>query len=76
MTPLPFGGGGGRRWWSGGPAAGNGRVEKNGTFRLDNLLPGEHYIRVTGGGVQGQGGAVDVEVLSVGGMTSPTTPSS
>jgi Carboxypeptidase regulatory-like domain len=52
VAPLPFGPGGGGR---GGPA-GNGRVEKNGAFQIGNLLPGRHYIRVTGGG-QGAGQA-------------------
>jgi len=53
VTPMPFGPGGGGR---GGPA-GNGRVEKNGTFQIGNLLPGRHYIRVAGGGAaQGGGG--------------------
>jgi protocatechuate 3,4-dioxygenase beta subunit len=55
VTPLPFGGGGGR----GGPlAGGGGRVEKNGSFQIGNLLPGRHYIRLAGGpqgGGQGQG---------------------
>ena len=55
--PLPFGGGGGPGGRGGGPAGG-GRVEKNGAFQIGNLLPGRHYIRVTGGGQgagQGQG---------------------
>lgn len=54
VNPLPLGGGGGR---GGGPAAAGGRAEKNGTFQIGNLLPGQHYIRVTGGGLQGQGQA-------------------
>ncbi len=53
VTPLPFGGGGGGR---GGLNGGAGRAQKNGTFEIGNLLPGQHYIRVTaGGGGQGQG---------------------
>ena len=48
VSPLPFGGGGGGR--GGGPA---GRSEKNGAFEVTNLLPGKHFIRVTGAG-QGQ----------------------
>jgi hypothetical protein len=60
VTPLPLGGGGGGGRGLGGGggrggAAANGRAEKNGAFRIDNLLPGQHYIRVAGGGVQGQG---------------------
>jgi hypothetical protein len=52
LTPLPFGGGGGR----GGLAGGAGRAEKNGTFLVGNLLPGQHYIRVMAGAAgQGQG---------------------
>ena len=50
-NPLPLGGGG----RGGGILAGGaGRSEKNGAFQIDNLLPGLHYLRVTGGGVQGQ----------------------
>jgi hypothetical protein len=51
VTPLPFGGGGGGG--RGGLAGGAGRAERNGTFQVGNLLPGRHYIRITGGG-QGQ----------------------
>jgi hypothetical protein len=54
VTPLPFGGGGGGR---GGLQGGGGRAEKNGAFEVGNLLPGRHYIRVTGGGGRGQGQA-------------------
>lgn len=54
VNPLPFAGGGGR---GGGPLGGGGRSEKNGTFTVPNLLPGPHYIRVSGGGVQGAGQA-------------------
>jgi hypothetical protein len=43
-------GGGGTGGGRGGLAGGGGRVEKNGTFAIGNLLPGQHYIRVTGGG--------------------------
>ena len=45
VDPLPIGGGGGGR--GGGPLAGGGRAEKNGTFAVGNLLPGQHYIRVS-----------------------------
>jgi hypothetical protein len=56
VNPLPLGGGAGGR--GGGPVTGGGgRAEKNGSFQLGNLLPGAHYIRVSGGGVQGQGQA-------------------
>jgi hypothetical protein len=43
VTPLPLGGGG-----RGGLFGGDNRAEKNGGFRITNLLPGRHYIRVTG----------------------------
>jgi hypothetical protein len=52
VNPLPMGGGGGR---GGGPAGGGGRAEKNGSFQITDLMPGPHYLRVTGGGVQGPG---------------------
>ena len=55
VNPLPIGGGGGGR--GAGPMGGGGRSEKNGSFQIANLLPGAHYIRVTGGGVQGGGQA-------------------
>jgi hypothetical protein len=44
VDPLPVGGGG---------RGGTSRAENNGAFRVDNLLPGLHYIRLSGGG-QGQ----------------------
>lgn len=50
VNPLPFsiagpvGGRGGRG------GAGNGRAQQNGAFEVDNLLPGSHYIGVTGNG--------------------------
>lgn len=53
--PLP-GGGGGRGGGRGGPFAGDNRVEKNGTFTFTGILPGRHYLRVTGGGNAAQGG--------------------
>jgi protocatechuate 3,4-dioxygenase beta subunit len=40
-------GGGGR---GGGPNATGGRAQENGTFSIDNLMPGKHYFRVTGQG--------------------------
>ena len=65
VNPLPLGGG------RGGPlaAGGAGRAEKNGSFQIANLLPGAHYIRVSGGGVQGQGQAPwTVKAITVGGQ--------
>lgn len=50
VTPLPLGGGG-----RGGGGAGGSRVDKNGAFEVASLLPGRHYIRVTGGGGQAPG---------------------
>ncbi|HTM24247.1 MAG TPA: carboxypeptidase-like regulatory domain-containing protein [Vicinamibacterales bacterium] len=46
VNPLPIGGAG-RGFLGGG-----GRVDKNGSFQIPNLVPGRHYIRLTG---QGQG---------------------
>ena len=68
VTPLPFGGGGGGR---GGAATG--RVEKNGAFRLDNLVPGQRHIRVTGAGVQGAG-TWTLKSVSIGGLDVTDTP--
>jgi carboxypeptidase family protein len=48
VEPLPIGAGGGR---GGGPNGTGARADKNGTFGVDNLLPGKHYIRVSGQGV-------------------------
>jgi uncharacterized protein (DUF2141 family) len=74
VTPLPFGGGGGRVGGGrGGGAAGNGRVEKNGAFRLDHLLPGKHHIRVTGGGAQGAG-QWTLKSVSIGGQDVTDAP--
>jgi protocatechuate 3,4-dioxygenase beta subunit len=42
VDPLPFVGGG--------PNASGGRAEKNGAFQIGGLLPGRHYIRVSGQG--------------------------
>ena len=42
-NPLPIGGGG-----RGGPFGTGGRAAPNGSFQVSNLLPGRHYIRVTG----------------------------
>jgi protocatechuate 3,4-dioxygenase beta subunit len=65
VNPLPFGPGGGR----GGGPLGVGRAEKNGSFQVANLLPGAHYLRVSGGGVQGQGQAQwMVKGITVGGQ--------
>jgi hypothetical protein len=74
VSPLPLGGGGGRGGVGrGGGVTGNGRVEKNGAFRLDNLLPGRHQIRVTGGGVQG-GGQWTLKSVTIGGLDVTDTP--
>ena len=54
VTPLPFGGGGGPGGRGGGPGGG-GRAANNGAFQIGNLLPGRHYIRISGGG-QGRAG--------------------
>ena len=71
VNPLPFAGGG----RGGGPLGGGGRSEKNGTFSVANLLPGLHYIRVTGGGVQGAGQASwTVKSIAVGGQDVSDTP--
>ena len=59
VDPLPIGGGG-----RGGPMGTAGRAEKNGAFRIDNLLPGLHHIRVAG---QGQG-QWTVKSISAGGQ--------
>jgi hypothetical protein len=66
VNPLPIGGGRG-----GGAAGAGGRAERNGSFQVANLLPGAHYIRVSGGGggVQGQGQAQwTVKSITVGGQ--------
>jgi hypothetical protein len=80
VTPLPFGGrgGGGRALGGGGGGrggreAGNGRAEKNGAFRIDNLLPGNHHIRVTGGGIQGAG-QWTLKSVSIAGLDVTDTP--
>ena len=68
VSPSPLGGGGrGGGPFGGGP--GTGRVDKNGSFRVDNLLPGAHYLRVSGGGVQGQGQTPwTVKAINIGGQ--------
>lgn len=48
LDPLPFVGGPGGR---GGGASTGGRAEKNGAFTVLSLLPGAHYVRVSGSGV-------------------------
>ena len=54
VAPLPFGAGpGGGRGGAGGE-----RAQKNGAFAVGDLVPGKHYIRVTGGApaaAQGRG---------------------
>lgn len=49
LEPLPFGGGPGGR--GGGPLASGAHADKNGAFTVPNLLPGRHYVSVTGSGV-------------------------
>jgi hypothetical protein len=44
VSPLPFGGG------PGGPGNTGARAEKNGRFQIDNLFPGQHYLRISGQG--------------------------
>jgi len=74
VDPLPIGGGGGGRG-GGGPIAAAGRSEKNGTFAVPNLLPGQHYIRVTGGGVQGAGNAAwTVKAITIAGQDVSDLP--
>jgi hypothetical protein len=66
LAPLPFGGpGGGGR---GGPNMSAGRAQKNGAFEVTNLLPGKHFIRVSGA-AQGQGQAPwTMKSVSIGGQ--------
>jgi hypothetical protein len=73
VTPLPFGGRGGGGGGRGSRQAGNGRAEKNGAFRIDNLLPGKHHIRVTGGGVQGARQWA-LKSVTIGGLDVTDTP--
>jgi hypothetical protein len=47
VTPLPLVGGGP----GGGRGGANGRAAANGTFSLSNLVPGRHYVRITGQGL-------------------------
>jgi protocatechuate 3,4-dioxygenase beta subunit len=50
VSPLPFAGGGpGGR--GGGPFGTAGRAAANGSFSVPNLVPGKHYIRITGQGL-------------------------
>jgi hypothetical protein len=49
LDPLPFAGGPGGR--GRGPGVSGGRAEKNGAFTVLGLLPGRHYVRVSGSGV-------------------------
>jgi hypothetical protein len=66
VNPLPIGGAGGRGGpFAGGLGGGGGRVDKNGSFQLRNLLPGAHYIRITGGQGQAQW---TVKAITVGGQ--------
>src|SRR5262245_59726695 len=45
VDPLPVGGGPGGR---GGTFGGGGSADKSGAFRVDDLLPGRHYVRIGG----------------------------
>lgn len=67
LAPLPPGPGGGR-----GPNMSGGRAQKNGAFQVTDLLPGKHFIRVTGGGqgtMQGQAqGQWTLKSVSIGGQ--------
>jgi hypothetical protein len=75
VNPLPMGPGG-RGGGRGGPLAGGGRSEKNGTFTVPDLLPGLHYVRVSGGGgVQGAGqSSWTVKSISIGGQDVSDAP--
>ena len=46
VDPLPFAGGPGGR--GGGQIASGGRADKNGAFTVLSLMPGGHYVRVSG----------------------------
>lgn len=73
VNPLPIGAGGGGR--GGGPFGGAPRTEKNGSFAITNLIPGLHYLRVIGGGVQGQGQTPwTVKAITVGGQDVTDQP--
>jgi protocatechuate 3,4-dioxygenase beta subunit len=50
-TPLPFTGGGPGGGGPGGRGGANGRAAANGTFSISNLVPGKHYVRITGQGL-------------------------
>ena len=50
VNPLPVAAGGPMGGRGGRGGAGNGRAEQNGAFEVDNLLPGSHYVSVTGSG--------------------------
>ncbi len=47
VNPLPFAGGGP----GGGRGSTNGRAATNGSFSVPNLVPGQHYVRITGQGL-------------------------
>jgi hypothetical protein len=51
VTPLPFVGGGPGGGGPGGRGGANGRAAANGTFSVSNLVPGKHYVRITGQGL-------------------------
>jgi hypothetical protein len=48
VDPLPFAGGPGGR--GGGQIASGGRADRNGAFTVLSLMPGAHYVRVSGSG--------------------------
>jgi Carboxypeptidase regulatory-like domain len=48
VDPLPFAGGPGGR--GGGPISSGGRADQNGAFTVLSLMPGRHYVRVSGSG--------------------------
>jgi protocatechuate 3,4-dioxygenase beta subunit len=50
VNPLPFVGGPGGRGGGGGSST-NARAAVNGSFSVPNLVPGKHYVRITGQGL-------------------------
>src|SRR5262245_22101955 len=79
VDPLPVGGGPGGR---GGRVGGGGRADKSGTFRVDDLLPGRHYVRVAGqpvpqtqaAGQVAAAGQWNVKSVTVGGQDVSDLP--
>lgn len=60
--PLPAGP------FGGGRGNGGGRAEKNGSFEVDNVMPGRHYLRVAGQG------AWTMKTVSIGGSDVTDQP--